>query len=299
MTVKPKIASPPETLFHNPSRAVVGVDPMTLSELRLRDAGRGMVGRIERAQFFMLLRITRGQGQHLVDFRVLPLSAGTIVVVRPGQIQQWRLTADLDGDLVLVDPVAMQPSLSAVSSRSSQLIRLTEWPDAFHIGSELNDDWTALLQMVRRQVEHAQSDELHVALTRQLLSSLLLRLAAAAQSGIGAPSAKSTLHQQFVQLLESSYPHRPTTESLASQLKISPATLNRLCRSFSGDSAKAAIDQRVLLEAKRHLVHSNAPSSQLAEQLGFSEPTNFLKFFKRHTGKTPEQFRRQHIPRTG
>lgn len=299
MTMKPRFASPPETPFHNPRRAIVGIDPMTLSELRRRDAGRGMVGRIERAQFFMLLRITRGRGQHLLDFRALPLSPGTIVVVRPGQIQQWRLTAELDGDLVLVDPVALQPSLPAASSRSSQLLRLAEWPDSFHIGIELDDDWAALLRMLRRQVECTEGDELHVALAWQLFSCLLLRLSAAAQSGINAPSAQNELHQRFVQLVESTYSRRPTMESLACQLKISPATLNRLCRTFAGRSAKMAIDQRVVLEAKRHLVHGSATSAQLAEQLGFSEPTNFLKFFKRHTGRTPEQFRKQHLPMPG
>ena len=42
------------------------------------------------------------------------------------------------------------------------------------------------------------------------------------------------------------------------------------------------------------LVHSNASSVAIGAQLGFTEPTNFLKFFRRLVGETPEAFRRSH-----
>ncbi|MDB6106331.1 MAG: helix-turn-helix domain protein [Gammaproteobacteria bacterium] len=54
------------------------------------------------------------------------------------------------------------------------------------------------------------------------------------------------------------------------------------------------IDRRVVLEAQRLLVHSGATSSAIGEELGFSESTNFVKFFKRQVGMTPEAFRRIH-----
>lgn len=56
------------------------------------------------------------------------------------------------------------------------------------------------------------------------------------------------------------------------------------------------IDRRVALEAKRLLVHTDASSVAIGEQLGFTEPTNFLKFFRSRVGKTPEAFRRAHRP---
>jgi AraC-like DNA-binding protein len=61
-----------------------------------------------------------------------------------------------------------------------------------------------------------------------------------------------------------------------------------------GRSAKQVVDLRVALEARRILVHSTASASAIGEQLGFSEPTNFQKFFKRQVGLTPEAFRREH-----
>jgi len=61
-------------------------------------------------------------------------------------------------------------------------------------------------------------------------------------------------------------------------------------------TAKEVIDQRVVLEAKRLLVHSNATSAQIGYQLGFPEPSNFVKFFRRMTGTTPLVYKKkQHI----
>lgn len=61
-------------------------------------------------------------------------------------------------------------------------------------------------------------------------------------------------------------------------------------------SAKAFIDRRTALEAQRLLVHTGATTTAIGEALGFSEPTNFLKFFKRVVGMTPDAFRRRYRP---
>jgi AraC-like DNA-binding protein len=61
---------------------------------------------------------------------------------------------------------------------------------------------------------------------------------------------------------------------------------------------KALIDQRICLEAKRLLVYSTLSGSSLSSLLGFSEPTNFVKFFRRTTGTTPQQFRAAHAVAT-
>lgn len=50
----------------------------------------------------------------------------------------------------------------------------------------------------------------------------------------------------------------------------------------------------MILEAKRRLISGGAPIEALAEALGFSEATNFVKFFRRHTGETPAAFRRSY-----
>lgn len=59
----------------------------------------------------------------------------------------------------------------------------------------------------------------------------------------------------------------------------------------AGVPAKAFLSLRIALEAKRLLAHTAESVGALAGQLGFDEPTNFVKFFRREAGCTPGEFR--------
>ncbi len=77
----------------------------------------------------------------------------------------------------------------------------------------------------------------------------------------------------------------------AARLGYSLKTLNRACMLATGCTAKQLIDARVALEAKRLLAHTDLPVASISYRLGFTEPTNFGKFFTRATGQTPGAFR--------
>jgi AraC-like DNA-binding protein len=87
---------------------------------------------------------------------------------------------------------------------------------------------------------------------------------------------------------------RPSVAQLARRLGVSTSTLTRTCNEVLGHSAKEELDRRVALEAQRLLVHGASTSVAIGEFLGFSEPTNFVKFFRRRVGTTPEAFRQEH-----
>ncbi len=59
-------------------------------------------------------------------------------------------------------------------------------------------------------------------------------------------------------------------------------------------SIKAVVDGRILLEAMRLLADTDDQVGRIAERLGFSEVTNFIKFFRRMKGMTPAEFRQRY-----
>jgi AraC-like DNA-binding protein len=71
----------------------------------------------------------------------------------------------------------------------------------------------------------------------------------------------------------------------------SAKTLSRAAQASTGLSAKEYIDQRVLLEGRRLLAHTDLSTGEVAKQLGFSELTNFIKVFRRNGGESPSEFR--------
>jgi AraC-like DNA-binding protein len=74
-------------------------------------------------------------------------------------------------------------------------------------------------------------------------------------------------------------------------MNISEKRLYHATTTTMGKTPKVIIDEKVMLEAKRLLIHTNLSIKETGYDLGFAEPTNFIKYFRRHTGKTPSEFR--------
>ena len=82
-----------------------------------------------------------------------------------------------------------------------------------------------------------------------------------------------------------------SVEDLAHRVGISVAHLNSICRELAGQSALQILHQRLLLEAKRHLIYTPMTISEVADQLGFADPAYFARFFRRLTGTSPSAYR--------
>ena len=97
----------------------------------------------------------------------------------------------------------------------------------------------------------------------------------------------------FKDLLEANYKNQKQVNHYAKQINITEKRLNQATTKVLGKSPKELIDERVLLEAKRILAHTSESVKEIAYHLGFEEPTNFIKYFKKHSSVTPTEFREQ------
>ena len=79
----------------------------------------------------------------------------------------------------------------------------------------------------------------------------------------------------------------------AEQLGMTIDRLNDHVKRATGVTAGHLVSQRVLSEAKRQLVFTAQPIQDIANELAFSDPSHFARFFRKHTGTTPHEFRDQ------
>ena len=79
----------------------------------------------------------------------------------------------------------------------------------------------------------------------------------------------------------------------AEQLGMTIDRLNDHVKRATGVTAGHLVRQRVLSEAKRQLVFTAQPIQDIADELAFSDPSHFARFFRKHTGTTPHEFRDQ------
>ncbi|MFD6056370.1 helix-turn-helix domain-containing protein [Agromyces sp. NPDC060279] len=115
---------------------------------------------------------------------------------------------------------------------------------------------------------------------------------AVSRSGAG----RSHLYAAFLRLLESPALFQRSVHEFAHHLGCTPKTLTLAVHEHGGRTAKQAIDARLVLEAKRLLAYqADASVARIASELGFDDPANFSKFFRRNVGASPGGWRRTMI----
>jgi len=271
-----------------PSAAVGGIEVNTLRGIRDRGGPREFLDP-QRLGFDLLVRIDRGSELHTVDFTGYQVAPGDVLWVRAGQVQRWGRIDDVEGPVVLFDS-------HTVDDRTRELITAhavrprSHWPAAELAGSSVEP----LLDLLRTSAEQSVADPgpLRQAALSHALALLLVELTLVVPLG-SAPPPRPTheAYGWFRDHIEKHYDTWHHVAQYADRLGYSTRTLNRLARQNTGLSAKQLIDERVVLEAKRRLSHADSSVAEIADQLGFDDPSNFSSWFRRHTGTTPAAFR--------
>lgn len=97
--------------------------------------------------------------------------------------------------------------------------------------------------------------------------------------------------KSFKQLLEKNYRTSKSPSGYADHLNISTSYLNECVKNTTGYSVSQHIQNRVVLEAKRMLYHSDKSVKEISFQLGYEDYPYFTRIFTKATGMSPLSFR--------
>lgn len=274
--------------YGNPRHPGLGIETFSLAELRRR-APIEHLALPQRPEFHMLMLVTAGRGVHDIDFRRYACAKGTVLHVRPGQVQRFGLSPSLAGEIVLFTPEFLPPQ------EGDALVSLLEDAvPAARLG--LGASGTRIAEGFRGLAEDYEAYDGTPFASRLLqhgLQALLLRLAraCAGRGGRETPAGPNRTYRRFVREVERRFGETRAVADYAKALGYSTRTLTRASLEAGGVAAKELIERRVALEAKRLLAHTSRPVGAIALDVGFSEATNFVKFFRRREGFSPLAFR--------
>ena len=96
---------------------------------------------------------------------------------------------------------------------------------------------------------------------------------------------------RFMDLVEREFLGKRHVSAYASDLALSPGHLNELVKKRLGKSASEVLQDRVLLEAKRLLLHADLSVKEVSHALRMDDPAYFNRMFKKATGMTPVEYR--------
>lgn len=283
-----------DVAYDNPDRRNAGIEVLSFDVLKGR-LTREVARRPSRLDFHQIMLVRRGTGTAMVDFTPHRCGPGTLLHQRPGQVQRFPVDArgriaELDATLVpftadFPPPLPATRDVLDGFGPVSWTLDAAEFAAFDRAVTELESEYAAL--------KSAPDTDAHLtdALMRQLLSALLVRIARL-PNPLGHPGPGTDVYRAFRRELERSFATTRSVDDYAARLGYSPRTLTRACLAATGRSAKQLVDARVALQAQRLLAHTDLPVAAIARSLGFTEATNFGKFFLRETDRTPGDFRR-------
>lgn len=245
-----------------------------------------------RIDFNAIYLFTAGHGIHTVDFRELEVKPGYILFVTKGQVHHFDPNENYDAHSVIFTDDFF--NISAAHLHYFQQSLLLGDPlmiPYFDVGenyeilcSYFNNIRDELMQQPDRQQHDILNNCLH---------NIMLIAERTYATTIENPhfSQARKLVAAFKGLANVHVHEHWNIKRYADELHVHHRTLQYAFLKIEGKTPKQWLSELLILQSKRYLIHEDPRVTEIAFKLGFKEVTNFVKFFRKHVGKSPMEFK--------
>lgn len=215
----------------------------------------------------------------------------SVVVIAPGTVHGFHFDPTVTGRIITVADTVLE-------GLSKQLPNVLLAIKNFSIISDFEDhssfaDLIELAERIEREnAEEQLEKDFALQSWLQVLIVKVYRLLTRGQQTVNNLSLNEKYFLNFQNSIKASAPFSKGVADYAHELSITPVHLNRVCQSVAGRKASWLIQEYAVREAQKLLKYTALSISEIAYQLNFSAPAYFARLFKKHTGKTPEAYRK-------
>ena len=246
--------------------------------------------------FFLCVLFTEGSGIHEIDFDRYSIKPGSLFFLKPGQTHYWNFDKKPKGYIFFHSQEFYDLTFS--------MSRLDQFPFYYSYKNppymELSHTDIDIIKPLFRSINREY--QLSLPLKNQKLASLLnltyielTRLYSVYNSdkNIESRTYLNTLHILEI-TIEKYYKTEKSATFYANKLNISSKHLNRIVKTILDRTTTELITERVLLESKRLIIHSNNNLTQISQMVGYEDYAYFSKVFKSKTKMTPLEFKKSY-----
>jgi AraC-like DNA-binding protein len=251
---------------------------------------------MHRHRYFEILFLLNGSGIHYIDLEQYTYQGPVVFILSPGQVHKIEQHNPSGGfiirflptlfnneseffdyvlDTCLFDCVTLRPVITVPGNNSVILADL----------------FTKLFE--EYQAQQADADKL----ITSWLKIIITHINRIKRSTQGPSISISDPHYALFRLyrieVQKFFRKEHSIQFYANRLNTPARNLNTVCRKFSSKSAGEFIQERILLEAQRALYHNTQTVKEISFELGFDDPAYFTRFFKKHTGLSPQEYKVQ------
>ncbi len=264
-----------------------------LDMAKLLASAKATLTTAHRAGFYHILWFQKGSPTHWVDFSPIKIKSNSLLFLNKDVVQRFDSKVRFEGKVILFT--------DGFFSKSEQDIKFLRSSSLFHdlhptapIGiAKQTKPFEELLQLMQWELQANNGVNQSEFLQNLLHNFLILAEREKRKQNIIEFKQGTDLDSViiFKDLLDLNFKKQKHVSFYAAEIMTTEKRLNQATYKVLGKTPKAIIDERVLLEAKRILAHTNESIKEIGYELGFEEPTNFIKYFKKHTSITPLEFR--------
>jgi AraC family transcriptional regulator, transcriptional activator of pobA len=259
--------------------------------LNLSEIDAEQVYRVKQEKWNTIIYITGGSSVLQIDFDEFIALGKRVFFIDKFKVWNWISINGLKGIMVQFTDSFYNHIYTGNPKLKSDQTLTGEIPPFTMIGSGDKTEWRIVFDLLFREYISAKNNSKEIICLTLKVLILLYRRNSKSGSRMFESDQKKHLIYEFRKIVNNRFNSLRTAKDFARELNITPNYLNALCQEFFYKTVSELIQERVILEAKRMLMHTSLNISEIGYKLGFKDNSYFGRYFRKVVGMTPKSFR--------
>jgi AraC-like DNA-binding protein len=249
-----------------------------------------------RHSYYEICIFINGAGTHMIDFKSFPIKSSSIHFLTPGQVHLISREENYHGFLLVFsrefyslglqdeDLLMTLPFFNNNTSEPILNLSLEEFAELLDIIEHLRADYkrdSEIREDVLRSYLHIFLLKCRYFFNKMYFDKDIIK------------DPTFLLVNKFRSLVEQNFKEIHLVKEYADLVNESPAHLNKIVKSITGENASKFIIKRIVLEAKRLLIYTDLSNKEISFKMNYDDPSYFSRLFRKKVGTSPSEFRIQ------
>ena len=282
-----------EVNFENKNKQGFYFDFVTLEEMLTKAEIDHNQFEYHKIGFYLIFLVTENEGVYNLNFKDYHFKKATLFTLRKDSIHKFYKNKAKGVLLVFTENFIVNHSNKLEASKIFLLFNEMLASQKLQLNEVDYNEIIVLINLIKEEY-FGVNDNYSPNIVRGLVQVIITKLFRIKSKDNFIFDKKKYLStfMDFQELVEKNCFKYKKVTFFADKMGITTKTLNNVTQRVVHKSAKSVINDIVIIHSKRLIINSQNSLTEIAYKIGFDEPTNFFKYFKKYTGVSPSQFRK-------